>query len=46
MEAYVPGTSTRTVNELVVVLGCETGISQSKVSRICQGLDTLGCPKV
>jgi putative transposase len=28
------------VDELVVALGCESGISRSEVSRICQGLDT------
>jgi putative transposase len=27
------------VDELVAVLGCESGISKSEVSRICQGLD-------
>jgi transposase-like protein len=40
MEAYVSGVSTRKVDELVVALGCESGISKSKVSRISQGLDT------
>ena len=40
MEAYVSGVSTRKVDELVVALGCESGISKSEVSRICQGLDT------
>jgi putative transposase len=39
MEAYVSGLSTRKVNELVAALGCESGISKSEVSRICQGLD-------
>jgi putative transposase len=39
MEAYVSGVSTRKVNELAEVLGCESGISKSEVSRICQGLD-------
>ncbi|WP_191964910.1 IS256 family transposase [Synechococcus sp. RSCCF101] len=40
MEAYVSGVSTRKVDELVVALGCESGVSKSEVSRICQGLDT------
>jgi putative transposase len=39
MEACVSGVSTRKVDELVAALGCESGISKSKVSRICQGLD-------
>jgi putative transposase len=34
MEAYVSGVSTRKVDELVVALGCESGISKSEVSRI------------
>lgn len=40
MEAYVSGVSTRKVDELVAALGCESGISKSEVSRICQGLNT------
>jgi transposase-like protein len=28
------------VDELVAALGCESGISKSEVSRICQGFDT------
>ena len=40
IEAYVSGVSTRKVDELVVALGCESGISKSEVSRICQGLET------
>ena len=40
MEAYVSGVSTRKVDELVVALGCESGIAKSEVSRICQELDT------
>ena len=28
------------MDELVVALSCESGISRSEVSRICQGLDT------
>jgi len=39
MEAYVSGVSTRKVDQLVAALGCESGISKSEVSRICQGLD-------
>jgi putative transposase len=40
MEAYVHGVSTRKVDDLVVALGLETGISKSEVSRICAELDT------
>ena len=39
MEAYVNGVSTRSVDDLVVALGVDTGISKSEVSRICAGLD-------
>ncbi len=39
MEAYVSGVFTRKVDELVAALGCESDISKSEVSRICQGLD-------
>jgi transposase-like protein len=39
-EAYVKGVSTRQVDDLVRALGLK-GISKSKVSRICQGLDEL-----
>src|SRR5215831_1999069 len=39
MEAYVTGTSTRKVDELVVAMGADTGISKSEVSRICADLD-------
>ena len=39
MEAYVAGVSTRSVDDLVVALGAESGISKSEVSRICAGLD-------
>jgi len=38
MQAYVEGTSTRRVDDLVVALG-GTGISKSEVSRICAQLD-------
>src|ERR1700691_1786823 len=40
MEAYVHGVSTRKVDDLVVALGVDTGISKSEVSRICGELDT------
>ena len=40
MEACVSGVSIRKVDELVAALGCESGISKSEVSRICQGIDT------
>ncbi len=39
MEAYVHGVSTRKVDDLVVALGVDTGISKSEVSRICGKLD-------
>jgi len=39
MEAYVHGVSTRAVDDLVVALGVDTGISKSQVSRICAELD-------
>ena len=39
MEAYVNGVSTRSVEDLVVALGIDSGISKSEVSRICAGLD-------
>jgi putative transposase len=39
MEAYVNGVSTRAVDDLVVAMGVDTGISKSEVSRICAGLD-------
>ncbi len=43
MEAYVHGVSTRSVDDLVVALGADSGISKSEVSRICEGLDeTVG----
>jgi putative transposase len=40
MEAYLPGVSTRKVDDLVKALGADTGISKSEVSRICADLDT------
>jgi transposase-like protein len=40
MEAYVHGTSTRKVDDLVKALGVDSGISKSEVSRICKSLDT------
>jgi putative transposase len=39
MEAYLHGTSTRKVDDLVKALGADTGISKSEVSRICGELD-------
>ena len=39
MTAYITGTSTRKVDDLVKALGCDTGISKSTVSRICKHLD-------
>jgi hypothetical protein len=39
MEAYVHGTSTRKVDDLVKALGVDAGISKSEVSRICRELD-------
>ncbi|WP_428838870.1 transposase [Mycobacterium kubicae] len=40
MEAYLHGTSTRKVDELVKALRADAGISKSEVSRICADLDT------
>ena len=39
MTAYVTGTSTRKVDDLVKALGCDSGVSRSTVSRICKDLD-------
>jgi putative transposase len=39
MTAYVTGTSTRKVDDLVRALGVSSGISKSTVSRICEQLD-------
>jgi putative transposase len=39
MQAYVHGTSTRKVDDLVKALGVDSGISKSEVSRICGELD-------
>jgi putative transposase len=39
MTAYITGTSTRKVDELVKALGCDTEISKSSVSQICKGID-------
>jgi putative transposase len=39
MEAYVHGTSTRKVDDLVRALGIDAGVSKSTVSRICKQLD-------
>jgi putative transposase len=40
MQAYLHGTSTRRVDDLVKALGADSGISKSEVSRICADLDT------
>ena len=39
MRAYITGTSTRKVDQLVKALGCDTGVSKSTVSRICKAID-------
>ena len=39
MTAYLTGTSTRKVDDLVKALRCDSGISKSTVSRICKGID-------
>lgn len=39
MTAYITGTSTRKVDDLVRALGCDSGISKSSVSRICAQID-------
>jgi len=39
MTAYVTGTSTRKVDDLVRALGVDAGVSKSTVSRICADLD-------
>jgi transposase-like protein len=39
MTAYITGTSTRKVDDLVKALGCDTGIRKSSVSRICAQID-------
>lgn len=39
MTAYITGTSTRKVDDLVKALGCDSGISKSTVSRICAEID-------
>ncbi|MGE3689378.1 MAG: IS256 family transposase, partial [Acidimicrobiia bacterium] len=39
MTAYITGTSTRKVDDLVRALGCDSGISKSTVSRICAQID-------
>jgi putative transposase len=38
-EAFVTGTSTRMVDDLLQALGAESGNSKSEVSRICKTLD-------
>ena len=37
--AYITGTSTRKVDDLVKALGCDSGLSKSTVSRICKAID-------
>jgi putative transposase len=39
MTAYITGTSTRKVDDLVRALGCDSGVSRSTVSRICAEID-------
>jgi putative transposase len=39
MTAYITGTSTRKVDDLVRALGCDSGVSKSTVSRICADID-------
>lgn len=39
MEAYVHGVSSRSVDDRVIALGADSGISKSEVSRICEQLD-------
>lgn len=39
MTAYITGTSTRKVDDLVRALGCDSGVSKSTVSRICVEID-------
>jgi putative transposase len=39
MTAYITGTSTRKVDDLVRALGCDSGVSKSTVSRICSEID-------
>jgi Transposase, Mutator family len=43
MEAYLHGTSTRKVDDLVKALGADSGISRSEVSRICGSRHRGGC---
>jgi hypothetical protein len=42
MEAYLDGTSTRKVDDLVKALGADSGISKSEVSWICAELGRSG----
>ena len=39
MRAYITGTSTRKVDDLVKALGVDSGVSKSTVSRICKLID-------
>ena len=43
MTAYITGTSTRKVDDLVKALGCDSGISKSTVSRICAQIGRASC---
>ena len=42
LEAYLHGTSTRKVDDLVRALGADSGIAKSEVSRICAELGRSG----
>jgi putative transposase len=44
MTAYVTGTLTRKVDDLVKALGCDSGVSTSTVSRICADIDPEVAP--
>lgn len=39
ISAYVTGTSSEKVVRPVKALGCDTGVSKSTVSRVCQEID-------
>jgi putative transposase len=39
MTGYITGTSTRKVDDLVKALCCDSGVSMSSVSRICEAID-------
>jgi Transposase, Mutator family len=44
LEAYLHGTSTRKVDDLVRALGADSGIAKSEVSWICAELGSGGVP--